>query len=539
MPGATHPIHNVVSDNRSWPANKWIKANGSLVPVGFRAIENQRIARVQSLFTASMVGLSILRTGSDYSLFYPAGGGRFIQHTLATITGNGADGPYGAGGVTMLRSVNEVCPSGATIPYTSGTTSGGGWATSTSGSYTWLRTSTSGDSITITIPAGVEVVNLDIVQHSTGGGVASVMVDGSNASQIYLPKASELAASNRLSSAQLVSNGGSIPDSQRVYSSYLPSGGAVKVSYPLVLSGNGTHTVQISHTGGYRSGASTAGNQRISLYAVRTWKSTDVVVFDPSNSLVSGTLATTSSAWEVATAFSPVGHSSSFMGTYHGNETQTSISVMVDGVTITPVDGVATPVASSVVVTRQGFLSHPTAGRVAAVTTTYTLDSSGLTFSPHIQWETTGEVSAAYAMLPLNGPLASDGFNRAMTSAYTGNAATIPTTTPLDTDFAVARSQSAWVWSSTRIAQLTILNPGQWFEDWNYTDRQAAVEGRALVGTSSVTSLTKVYLSRVKKSAGQGEIVTNGSIHQYAALVRIGWFGDTNTVINTVSGLPL
>lgn len=492
--------------------------------------EATRIAAMRALMAVPDGGRWLLREGLHTYLFSPAGQGRTARHDLLTVTGRGSDGPFGDGGVAMLRGVDEVTPVGAALAPTSSS----GWAAAASGDRTWLATSTLGESLQFMVPADVAVMNLEVIQHVNGGGVASVTVDGDNASQTAFPTATELVAANRLAAAQLSSQGGTIPDGQRVSSSYLPSTGTRRVVYPLVFSGVRPHVVVVTHVG-HRAGATTSATQRSSVKAVLTWKPTDTAALNPMEPMLSSPLASTPSAWEVATAFTPPGRGPSFMGTYHGNETQTALRFELDGSPVVPADGVAVPVERALVITRESFLSHPEVGRVARVSTRYTLDGDGLRFAPNVEWETPGVVTAAYAMLPVNGPLEPGGFDRAMTSAYAGPPAVIPRTVPLDADHAAARSASAWVWNDERIAQLTVLTPA-WFDGWRHTDRETVVEGRALAGAASTTSLTKVYAARVKRSDGSGEAVAAGTVHAYEALVRFRWVGDTSAVLDPATG---
>ncbi|MGB4758529.1 MAG: hypothetical protein WBP26_00565 [Candidatus Saccharimonadales bacterium] len=480
--------------------------------------ENSRISSVYTVLRQPQKGIYLSRLGADYYFIYGLDGGLWLRHRLAGITGSGTDGPFG-GTVYMLREVASIMPLDS-VSYTAATQSGSGWATSTSGSWTWMRTNTAGDAYTWTSTAGTTTLGLRLARHGTGGGVAKVSIDGDWFAATALPTAQNLVDAGHLEPAALTTNGGTLLPNQPCYSSYAAA--AIGDIPQLLASGlaPGAHTVRVEHSGYYKPNTSTGGERRINLMGFASGNGTQTLT--ASNQFAVAPLGETASAWEVATSFTPSGQSASFMGTYHGNESTISTNLMVDGANQTLADGAIVSAGSEILFESQTYLSHPVTGRVAAAQRTYRLNASGFFVQPKVTWEVTGNVTASYAMMPLNGPLHPKyPFNKAMTSAYAGGVVTLPTTVPLDQDYAKARSAAAWVWGANYIAMIHVINIAAWTANWQYTDRDTVVECRALVGANSTTTLTKVYISRDKNI---GESVANGTIHEYTARISFAYY---------------
>lgn len=496
----------------------WVTPAETTTISGSQYNENSRISSVYEVMRQPQKGVYVSRSGADYSFLYGLDGGLWLSHRLAGVTGSGADGPY-TGTVYMLRDVSSVMPL-TSVSYTAGTPSGSGWATSTSGSWTWMRTNTSGDAYTWTSPAGATALGIRIAKHGTGGGVAKVSIDGDWFAANVLPTAQNLVDNGYLLSTALTTNGGTLAPNQPCYSSYAAS--ALGDIPQLLATGltAGAHVIRVEHSGYYKPNTTTAGERRVNFMGFASGDGTQTL--SATNQFAVAALGETASAWEVATSFAPSGQSSSFMGTYHGNESAVSTTLTVDGVTNNLADGAIVAATNEIRFESQTYLSHPATGRVASVQRVYRLNASGFFVQPKVTWEVTGNVTASYAMMPLNGPLHPKyPFSYAMTSAYSGGVATIPTTTPLDQDFAQGRSSAAWVWGAKYAAMIHVVNIADWTSNWQYTDRFTVVEGRALVGSNSTTTLTKVYISRDKNV---GETVGNGTVHEYTARISFAYY---------------
>ncbi|MGB4761930.1 MAG: hypothetical protein WBP12_01070 [Candidatus Saccharimonas sp.] len=474
-------------------------------------------------------GIYISRQGNDYYWLYGLSSGLWLRHRLAGVTGSGTDGPYG-GVVHMLREVASVMTLNS-VSYTAGMVTGSGWATSTSGSWTWIRTATAGDAYTWTSPANATAVGLRVAKHGTGGGVAIISIDGDWFAATALPTAQDLVDGGYLMSSALTTNGGTLPPNQPCYSSYASSANG---NLPILLTAgltSGVHTVRVEHSGYYKPNTTVSGERRINLMGFASGDGSDSLT--ATNQFVVMGLGETASAWETATSFTPTGQSSSFMGTYHGNETAVSIALTLDGATTTLNDGDIRNANSEISFDCQLYMSHPSIGRVAAVQRIYTLTPSGFFMNPRVTWEVDGVVTASYAMMPLNGALhPKHPFNMAMTSAYVGAPATIPPTAPLDQDYAQAKSAAAWVWGAYYAAIIHVTDIAAWVDGWQYTDRFTVVEGRALIGANSTTTLTKVYISRNKNIS---EPVSTGTMHAYTANIGFAYYpnGIPNNLAST------
>lgn len=505
----------------------WITPAETTTISGSTYNENNRISSAYNVMRQPQKGVYLSRTGADYYWIYGLDGGLWLRHKLAGITGSGTDGPYG-GTIHMLREVSSITTL-ASVSYTAGTDSGSSWATSSSGSWTWIRAHTAGDAYTWTSPAGSTAVGLRIAKHGTGGGVAIVSIDGDWFAANALPTAQTLVDGGYLEPTALTTNGGTLAPNQPCYSSYAATANG---DIPQLLAfglAAGAHVIRVEHSGYYKPNTTVAGERRINLMGFASGDGT--LALSATNQFAVAPLGETASAWEIATSFTPTSQSGSFMGTYHGNETAISTALTVDGATYTLNDGAIIGASNEIAFEVQTYLSHPAIGRVAAVQRTYRLSASGFFVQPKVTWETTGTVTASYAMMPLNGPLhAKYPFNRAMTSAYAGGVATLPTTVPLDQDYAKARSAAAWVWGQNYAAMIHVVNIAAWTANWQYTDRDTVVECRALVGANSTTSLTKVYISRDKTI---GEAVTNGTVHEYTARISFAYFpsGVPSTIL--------
>ncbi|MGL5816657.1 MAG: hypothetical protein ACRCYR_03770 [Phycicoccus sp.] len=488
--------------------------------------ENARIGNWFTQIGSQRRGVRIDRQGNDYRLHWHLRAGVWARLTLGSRTTDGTDGPRtGPEGVHQITAV-DTYTYGVDAGLAGAVASGAGWSSTTSGALTWQRTNTAGDAYTWTAPAPAAsdaktVVALRVVTHGTGGGVAKVAINGDWTAARSLPTAQQLVDEGKLAPAALTTNGGTVPPGTRCYPSW--GAGAVEAVLPLAHSLPAGATVRVEHTGYSRPAATTAGNQRISVagfqYSTGEQPTTGVVV--PVD-----TIAVRESAWETATSFAPQsGGTKKFLGTYHGNEDETSCVVSVDGQPVNILTGESLEASQRVEITRVSTLVHPAGGAVAAVTTKYVADGDGLTIAPRVAWSVPGTVHASYAMLPVKGPLErGDVFDRGVTSAFAGAWATVPTTTPLNTDYAAAESAGAVVRSRNFTAAIHVRDYASWrAQRTPGTTRATAIEGRSLIGQAGdVTSLTKVYVTGVKDDT-VGRAVAPGDVHQYEARVAFGY----------------
>ncbi|PID30527.1 hypothetical protein CR983_02635 [Candidatus Saccharibacteria bacterium] len=495
-------------------------------------------ARIASVFAEIVEGsreLYLQRKGNHYFMFYGIQDGMYARHELVARTGNGSDGPLsGPEGVHMLRGVSAVKPL-AIEKVEDSMLTGTSWATSTSGDYTWQRTHTAGDKASWGVPANATMVGIHTVLHGTGGGVATVKIDGDPFAATMLPTALELVEARRLEPTALNTNGGTLDPDQRCYSSYLGLSGSrgAQMLFATGLDPTIRHTVEIEHSGYAKPNASSNAQRRIGIVGFASDGAAATI--EPNAIFVINELNYKDSAWEYATSWGSPTAERIFMGTYHGNEHEDSLTVTIDGAETTLSDGDFVRIIGSAELTKVGYLNHPTAGRVADVNCTYRLTTQGLHFTPVISWREAGTCYAAYAMMIMTGPLEPkyQPFSRAMTSMYQGPVEALPSTIPLDQDFAKARSAAAWVWSKNYAAIIHIEDIEQWVDQWQYTERESVVEARNISGMRGVTSIAKVYISRVK-SETNAEPVTSSTVHQYTARVRVGYLAGGTEALETL-----
>ncbi|MGL5829585.1 MAG: hypothetical protein ACRC0L_08465, partial [Angustibacter sp.] len=384
-------------------------------------------------------GLRVSRAGNDYYLSWHMRDGLWSRVRLRGISTNGSDGPRrGPQGVHQIREV-DVVAFGADSNLAGATPSGAGWS-AVAGPPGYQRSNTSGDAYVWTAPAapGAQTsLALRVVQHPTGGGVARVSINGDWTAATSLPTAQEMVDAGQLQASQLTTGGGSINPTHRCYSSYAAATNELYV--PLGEGFGSAPIVRVEHTGGFRSSAAgTATNQRIMVggFAYSTGDQPDTGPVIPVASL-----ATRESAWEYAISYEAQGSDQKFMGNYHGNEVESSLSVSVDGsphrlAQVALSDGATLSGNESIVLVKSSQLLHD--GNVCAnVVTTYSIDGGGLVVEPVIQWVRQGVVSASYAMMALNGARETgQKFTRGVTSRWAGAWPIFPATVPSEQDYA-------------------------------------------------------------------------------------------------------
>lgn len=476
-----------------------------------KSFERARVDNIFSRMFAKPRGIALLRNNESYELFCAARSG-YLRYGLPRVTGSGTDGPFGAGGVNMLREVDHVSTlTGVDYASAAAVETGAGWSNVT-GPPQYRRTETIGDSSTYTTPANTTEVGLTITRHATCGGVMRVAINGDFTAARGLPTAQQLADAGRLDPVLLVGGGGTIDPTHRVYSSYATTTTPdVRLLLATGLS-PGAYTVRVELVG-YRSGAS-AGNRRGTIQQFAHAQtplalSTQVWGGEPLSD-VGG------SAWEVATSFVPDGGASVFLGTYHGNHTQSSLEVYVDGVMTNPANLVIVPATESIRIVSKGTLIHPTGGYVADITTEYVLDAYGLTISPTTTWVKPGRSRAAYAMMPVTGPRKHGGFTNGTTSRNAELSVALPTGLNVDQDSSKSKASTAWLWSSRWVAMHSVLDWETWVAG-GIDDRKTVIETR-MGSTAASTNLAKVYNPRNKNDA-LGERIRPGMIHSYKARV--------------------
>lgn len=215
------------------------------------------------------------------------------------------------------------------------------------------------------------------------------------------------------------------------------------------------------------------------------------------------------------------GGSRTFVGNSHGNETQLSFVVAVDGSPVSLADG-STATGSTITVTRTSQLTHPDAETIADVELTYTLDVDGLTINHETIWLASGTVGAAYpAMLPV-----SDILDVGCTSGLTVSPQGLRADN--DTSVCAAEASTAWLWDADGAYALMMAS----------NDVQAATNDWALsndrdlwIQDRSGGTINKAYLTRVK--SGLTEAVGSGDVWTSSTTYRAAKFTSAHTTLGT------
>ena len=403
----------------------------------------------------------------------------------------------------VLNGINQEA-AGVTI-------SGPGWSGALGGGYggTYRRTSTAGDYVEFTTPAGVTRIFAFGYAGATNAGVSKVTIDGDPTLATELPTAQQLVDAGTLANTVLVANGGTLNPSDRIWNQY---NGASPYGQALLAGGlaPGAHTVRVT-CAGYKQSASTDVRLYCSGFACHF---AGVSLNDPNAvTVVEGLIGNEASRWEFAHSVQPEGTTSAeFMGHSNTVGTITSVSLTVDGVDRLAIPAsVYTHYSGEVVLTVGHNLTHPEGGgSVGGVEITYTWGAGGLRVEHTITWLRNGVSSMAYpAMLALPAS-----FNRGANIAD-------PLDYTLDYNdgrlVASAKSQAAYLWQGSGNWGALLFLPNLALSHNNFADcdtRFLHIEDR------SGGSVNKIYAPRLDHAYN----IAVNDVWQSEAVYRIQYF---------------
>jgi hypothetical protein len=332
-----------------------------------------------------------------------------------------------------------------------------------------------------------------------------------------------------LDSTQLVANGGTLNPTDRVFDSYASSVGTTNWGGVIPLAAGldpaVTHTVRVTVTAAVRKGI-TAPNDR-AYFSGFSYGSASIGLTDASTIIVPvGIMNAVVSAWEHAAKVKPTGATTAtFLGNVHGYEQELGFTIKIDGTSPTISDGQIITAKQSIVITRTSQMFHPETGatKVADATVVYTMSRGGLELWPTLSWAVTADVSASYAMLPLEGAasttVGATKFNRASLLEYAGGVLTLTGATETDTYLGASKSPAGWAWGGKFGALIHVPDVESYTNDWQWANVSGTrVEDRNLAAGGRIT---KFYIPR---HADATETVAAGDVHSYRSQILFSYF---------------
>lgn len=477
------------------------------------------IARVGQTFNNPAGGVSISRVGSDYYLWHGLGAGLFSRYQLKNYTANAGNLPLRQ--LAGLDTVRAMIDSDDTTATKTGTWVAGSNAASVGGAYVY--STTTGDNISWTSPAGATSVGASVVEITNGGMLLKVEVDGSATLADRCDTAQDVVNRGWYANTILVANGGTLNPTDRVMDTYSAATATNNYAARRVLAADlaaGTHTVKLTVTG-YMRNTLTAQRAYVTgfLHALPSTKLADAGVAVVNDT----TLNAIASAWEYAYYGQPEGTTApGEMGNIHGWEAEVSLTFTVDGVASTPADGARVDAVNEIVATRVTQLRHTELGTtsVADVTTKYILGRRGLRVDVSTSWNLRFVPTWMWLMFPVNGPTTNatgQKFNRAALLEYAGGPLTL---TGGNGDFYTGRSKSvaAWMWSSTgKYAVMSAVPDHTTFLN-RWKDSSPAY---AQINDRS-GNILKTYYARI--GAGGGDAIEAGTVVTSSVRYKVAYF---------------
>ena len=390
----------------------------------------------------------------------------------------------------------------------------------------------SGGYVTYTTPASVTALYFLGVR-IVNAGIALVTIDGDRTAANLCQTAQQLVDAGTLVSTALVANGGSLNPTDRVIDQYALT---TIADFRTPIADNlsaGSHTLVITNTGykhtsatdvrlyvsgiGYSTAAIRAGDAGIVLL-----KTHDIFSYS-AGSVSEYALQVDGTTW---------------CGNAHGYDSQTSLTLTVDGATQTPADLAIVAGTTSIVVTRVSNLYSADVGGgstvVGVVTTTYTMHpTTGLEVSASIAWAGTYTINVCYAaMMPVD-----DGLDtgRNMT---TGAEETL---THNDEDtYLIGQTPMLLMWDANGVLGELCYIPDVVTTLGNYA--YVAPSSYPFVQDRS-TPVNKAYFARVS-GTGMSEAVTGSTTWTLTSQRRGLWDVDIDGAIDaalivTVVGFPV
>ena len=464
-------------------------------------------------------GIAVERSGSIYHLWQRLSQGVWHRTTLGTRTNTNG------GLVHLITEYSTATPVVSVDDDDAAITYSGTWTTgSNAGAYggDYRHAVTAGATATYTTPASTTRVGAR-VPTLTNGGLMKVSINGDPTRARLLPTAQELVERGLASATILTTGGGTLAATDRILDTYDPVGrwdvtrlfadDLPPAAHVVVLTVVAYKEIASTDVRGYIGGLVHGQAQRISDAGT---VNTHLLYLDPGSG---------SSATEYAVSAKPAASGSfAFMGCIHDNESETSLTIAVDGVTTTITDATTSFPVSRATLTKVTTLLHPTGGACAAVTTVYELDRNGVTVDVTVDWSAAMTVNAAYSMLPLLGWKAGTGSN-ARASFDRGDLldngeGPMRFTSATDVYRGTSKSAAVWAWQSTgRLAA------GMWIEDIaTFTNNWAYGNGLYASIQDRQGDVTKLYISRVADSGtAPDESVTTASLWRWRAHYLFGF----------------
>lgn len=357
----------------------------------------------------------VFREDNNFDTYWPyvsVGNGKYACYQLTRLSSS-ANAPHELNTLQIRTIANVIDDADSTFTY-----SGSAWATTANGNSwggSYHRSNTFGNTATWTSSINATLVGIRTFI-ATNGGIGKVSIDGDSTKANLLPTAQMLVTSGSLTASALISNGGFLNPTDRVFNCYTSSGGGDNdIIFSDTLS-NTPHICQIFVTGLATSGSS---DQRVYLTAR----------YEGNSSLTSSNFITSSlsgsrlilvrqsdvindnltSAFEYAGQFKPSGSTNYiWVGNWHGNDNEMSFSIAVDTNTSSFTNYQSYRSTGSLQISRISSLYHPeiNTGSLSIGTTNllYSISpNQGLKVNYNITHLRAGSVNTFYlGMLPTN-----------------------------------------------------------------------------------------------------------------------------------------
>ena len=434
--------------------------------------------------------VGVNRVGDDYGLFMPIDRWKMWKVDLEDYQSNGLNLLQAAWVVAMVESVNQE---DGTVTFTDGSSNwSSGSASSNASAYDGdYRLTDAAGHVEWDTPADAETI---VVRHLivNNGGIGRVLIDGDATAATSLQTAQDLVDDSTLPSTVLVANGGALNPTDRVINCHKTGvttwDNIALLAYDLEPA---VRTVRVEWTG-----AAPAASSSDRLY-ISGFGSNSVA--DDAEPVDIEQTHASNSAWEMALEFATTGESEVFLGSVHGHETQTALSIEVDGSSVSPVDGGSTVWGEAAKILRTSELEHPdTAGVAADFDASFKLDRSGLTVKSTLTFNVDGDIHTWY---PLMSPLAND-FDEAR---FLGDYDVINTDNDDDVFIGTrVKALGAAAWSDRHVV-CAAMTEGDAVSGW-YTD---GTDSSRLTTIQDRSTLNKVY---VRRGDGGVEPVESGDI---------------------------
>lgn len=419
-----------------------------------------------------------------------------LRQTVSAVSGHTT---------TQLRN-NEIRTAGATFEADGSTnvTSSGTWTSFSTGSASGgavVHASVNTAYKEFTPPAADDPVQITLrIPIGPNVGYSAVNIDGSRTRAKLLPTAQDEVTAGRLDASALIANGGTLNPDQRVYDGYRNLAGLNYANYVTVVDDLTAAEAGVTRffPTGYKQAASSATRAYIDTFTEGRDGSAAQMAASSDRPLIKAMLDQ-SSVYEYALRpnLGTIGGWDGWVGNSHGYDSDTSVTVLVDGQTKTMATNGDAYAGSSIVLVRKSNILHPGTGdTIGRATCTYSLTLEGLAVSVQIEWLTSITFSdySYLGMMPRNASF-TRARNFGLTSAVSATAGdgSIKADAPAD-------AMACW--------------DGPWASLWRSSDTLSTVRDypdttRHLWYEDRNNLLRKIYPTRT--SAAAPETVVNGT----------------------------